>query len=743
MSQKTSKSDTNTDQDHILHDLFCQDDVCQYFGVSQETLDKVWRNLRSPSGNSVIYISMEIGADMDVYNPVRDYLQASGLTESSDPRIAVLLKHFMTGPFKIPNYSGGLGILAGDTLKSMADCQIPAAAISLLYKKGYFSQHVDSQVGQVAWATEWNPQNTPSLYLLKNPQFPERPLRIEIPFFDNNDETVLAYANIWLKMEINEELNFFVPEFLLDYSVEDSPPWIREAASRLYDSSSDRVKALQRRMLGAAVISLMELFGLTAKTIHLNEQHGVVVVLHLIANYLLNLLGDNYQRLATDQDIRNGVKEVANQVAYTIHTPVKAGHDRFDRDTYGGLSHSFCQRILDLLAKDDDNQRYYNFTALAMQVNRSTNSVSRLHRDVTRKQFPQYADKITAITNGVHHLTWISQTKAAVFDAYKMLDNWREDPSVFVNARSLLGNTAFRLHIEQAWAKDTERLTRYVNRMLNTHRTQMVETWIDPANFFSYISEKEANLSPDTLTIGFARRFSTYKRANLIFDNLDTLADIIRHHNRPINFLFAGKAHPADEPGKSVIKNILAIQKDLYLKSKGLAKLIFISNYDMAIAKLMVAGVHAWLNNPKRPLEASGTSGMKAAMNAVPNISIMDGWWVEGYHNGATGWKFGYEEPIDMQNLREDLASLLYAEDSASFYRLLPEIIENFYNPELRSLYLDKCIMNLVLNVPIFNTHRMVAEYVSKYDITLPPQTEERIVRLRELYQSNADENSD
>jgi starch phosphorylase len=723
-----------------LPDLISSNELGTFFGVSQKILDNVWNNLCAPAGNSVIYISMEIGADMDVYNPVKDKLEASGLTESTEPLLDLFIKRFNKGPTKIPNYSGGLGILAGDTLKSMADCRIPAVAISLLYKKGYFSQFVDHQVGQIAWATEWKPEQTPGLYLLKNHQYPSRPLRIEIPFFDNNDEAVLAYADLWLKMEINNNLDFFVPEILLDYSIEDSPQWIREAAGRLYDSSSDRVKALQRRMLGAAIVPVTELLGLTAKTIHLNEQHGVIVVLHLIAHYLLNKLGDKYQTVATDADIKNAVNEVAKHVAYTIHTPVKAGHDRFDRLTYGGLSHSFCQRLLDLLAKDTDDQEYYNFTALAMKVNRSTNSVSRLHRDVTKKQFPQYAEKITAITNGVHHLTWISRNKAAVFDRYEALASWRDDPSVFANAGSLLKETGFRTDVERAWSKDTEDLINFVNHMLSRHRQQMVETWIDPANFFSYINEKEANLSPEAFTIGFARRFSTYKRADLIFEDIDTLAAIIREHNRPINFLFAGKAHPADEPGKSVIKLILDIQKDLYFKSKGLAKLVFISDYDMAIAKLMVAGVHAWLNNPKRPLEASGTSGMKAAMNAVPNISIMDGWWVEGYHNGSTGWKFGYEGPIDMDHLREDQSSLLYAEDSASFYQLFPTIIESFYNPELHSDYVDKCIMNLMLNIPIFNTHRMVAEYTTKYDITLPPQIAERISRFSKLYQSEADE---
>jgi starch phosphorylase len=208
--------------------------------------------------------------------------------------------------------------------------------------------------------------------------------------------------------------------------------------------------------------------------------------------------------------------------------------------------------------------------------------------------------------------------------------------------------------------------------MLITHRNQRLTTWIDPPNYLSYRSGGEAPLEHTTFTLGFARRFSTYKRADLIFEDLDRLAAIITENNWPVNFIYAGKAHPSDEPGKDLIRNVLAVQEELYLKSHGLAKLVFIPGYDMHLAKMMVSGSHAWLNSPKRPLEASGTSGMKAAMNGVPNLSIMDGWWVEGYHDGQTGWKFGYEESVSHEHFSEQPSSLLYSEDSASFYKIFP-----------------------------------------------------------------------
>lgn len=708
-----------------------------FFGVPQQTLDAVFGQLTDPVGNSVIYITMEIGADRDVFHPIKSWLQQLDPSARQDDAIQGYVAKFLAGPEKIPIYGGGLGILAGDTLKSFADCRIPVAAVSLLYRRGYFSQMVDMNIGQVAWSKEWAPEQTPSLYLLRNPQDPTQPLTIEVPFFDRDGTKISAHAQLWMKLEANSQLDFFVPEILLDYDLPETPLWIREASHHLYDSSSETTKAIQRRLLGAGVQPAMQALGFTARTLHLNEQHGVVAVLALIDDLLRQKLGEHYQHKAADQDILAAARTAAERIVYTIHTPVKAGHDRFSRTIYQELSSRFFTRLLDLLAHDDDNPAVYNFTACAMRLNRATNSVSRLHKEVTRKQFPQYADKITAVTNGVHHLTWISDAKAAAYDAAPELFGWRRDPSAFANARALISNTDFRTRFAQAGAHDTTQLIDYVNQMLLQHRNQRLETWIDPPNYLSYLGEKEGRLDPAAFTFGFARRFSTYKRADLIFENLDRLAELLIANQWPVNFVFAGKAHPADEPGKGLIKNILNLQDELYHKSNGLARLVFIPGYDMAIAKMMVAGCHAWLNSPKRPLEASGTSGMKAAMNGVPNVSIMDGWWVEGYHEGQTGWKFGYEAPVAEEQFSEHPSALLYAEDSASFYEVLPDILGIFYDPERWTQYLDKCIMNLALNCPIFNTHRMIAEYLLRYGLTLPDHQTRQMQKFRQLYCSD------
>jgi starch phosphorylase len=435
----------------------------------------------------------------------------------------------------------------------------------------------------------------------------------------------------------------------------------------------------------------------------------------------------------SDDDILAAADRVAKKIVYTIHTPVKAGHDRFSRDLYATISHRAFQRILNLFAHDEETSHEYNFTAMAMRINRAINSVSRLHRDVTKKQFPAFAEKIKAITNGVHHLTWISEHRSRCFDRIPVLRDWRADPGCFASLKESTDLPLLMEPLRAAWDADNRNLIEFVNAMLKSHRDQMLETWIDPPNHLSHLPKPDW-LKPGVFTMGFARRFSTYKRADLIFDDIPRLADILVSNNWPVHFLFAGKAHPADEPGKSVLKLILDNQEELYVRSKGLGKLVFITGYDMQVAKLMVAGVHAWLNSPKRPLEASGTSGMKAALNGVPNISIMDGWWVEGYHRGATGWKFGFEGPVEHADLSEAPESLLYTEDANDFYQLLPTVLDMFYRSPHQ--YMERAFNNLRYNIPIFNTHRMTAEYVMQYGLQLDPDTRRTVDRFRALYQS-------
>ena len=708
-----------------------------FFGVPQHVFDHVWSRLTDPDGNSVAYISMEIGADPDVYNPVSRRLQRAPQAGMISAGHRELLAKYQNGSPKIPNYSGGLGVLAGDTLKSYADCRLPVVAVSLLYRSGYFSQVVDSELGQISQRVHWQPEQTPTLFQLRDPKDPGRPLAIDLPFFTRTNQELFISAEVWMKLEVNHTLDYFVPEILLDFALDQAPKEIRTAAAQLYNAESSITKAIQRRMLGIGILPALRALGITSTTFHLNEQHGVVLAMQLIAEELhATMIREKTPDLSPSQ-ILAASEQVARNMVYTIHTPVKAGHDRFNKILYREICSPTCQVVLDILAQDEGHPDEYNFTAMAMRVNRSANSVSRLHRDVTHKQFPQFATKISAITNGVHHLTWISDERAAVFDSFPLLDGWRQDPGIFAGCLDLIGDYDFRASLQNAWQQDTRILIDYLNEMLQHHRLQMTETWINPPNYFSTITDGSVELRPDVFTIGFARRFSTYKRADLIFYDMDMLCRTIVECGHPVNFVFAGKAHPADEPGKAVLKELLSRQEELYSKSQGLASLVFIPGYDMAIAKMLVAGVHAWLNCPKRPLEASGTSGMKAAMNGVPNLSIMDGWWVEGYHDGATGWKFGHEGPVDSASLSESREELLYFEDSSSFYLLLPQVLSEFYDTDHSDAFLNRAIHNLRLNIPIFNTHRMGAEYLKRYQLTLPAEQEQEMNAFAKLYSSD------
>ncbi|MCI5145723.1 MAG: alpha-glucan family phosphorylase, partial [Candidatus Electrothrix sp. AR3] len=338
-----------------IEELICSNKYGTFFGVPQSVFDQVWDALANPDIHSVAYISMEIGADPDVFHPVKDFLEKEICKKSNEPEIKQLLEKYQTGPRKIPNYSGGLGVLAGDTLKSFADIHIPVFAVSLLYREGYFSQLMDSRVGQIDQATKWSPEDTPTLFQLKDPHNPEQPLELTVPFFNEYDHPTEAKAHVWMKMEISEELDYFVPEFLLDYSIPSSPPWVREAGLRLYNAKSAIMKANQRRMLGSCILPLSEALGLNPGTLHLNEQHGVTVTLHMILHQLEKTLGQNYRAGMNDEDILAAAQEVAKHIVYTIHTPVKAGHDRFARSLYTGISHETCHKILTLLANDEES----------------------------------------------------------------------------------------------------------------------------------------------------------------------------------------------------------------------------------------------------------------------------------------------------------------------------------------------------------------------------------------------------
>jgi len=316
--QPTTLTDSSLSPDNLI----ATKQFGSFFGVSQSVFDDVWKNLTAPDSNSVVYISMEIGADPDVFHPIKQKLANIEKTDSKNKRIKSHIKKLFQGPEKIPCYGGGLGVLAGDTLKSFADCRIPVVAVSLLYRQGYFSQIVDSKIGQISQIVAWHPEKTPGLYLLKDPANPDKALQIQIPFFNEYDHETIASAQVWMKMEVNHNLDFFVPELLLDFSLPDNPAPIIDAAGQLYNSESSVIKATQRRMLGTGILPVLEALNITANTLHLNEQHGVVVALQLIAEELAKDLKHTDFTQASDGQIEKAAEKVAKKLVFTIHSPV-------------------------------------------------------------------------------------------------------------------------------------------------------------------------------------------------------------------------------------------------------------------------------------------------------------------------------------------------------------------------------------------------------------------------------------
>jgi len=310
--------------DRLEKEMIATSPIGTFFGVSQQTFDHVWGHLTDPAGDSVIYISMEIGADPDAYSPVRDRLE--NITDSHqiiDSRLQDFYHRYIHGPQNIPTYSGGLGILAGDTLKSYADCHLPVIAVSLLYRQGYFAQYVDSQLGQISQAVDWQPESTPGLYLLQDPGHPDRPLQIAVPFLNEYGQETVATAQVWMKMEVSCDLDFFVPEILLDFYRPETPSLIRNAASKLYNAESSMIKAIQRRMLGIGILPALRALGITSKTFHLNEQHGVIVAIQLIVDELTRILQHPHIERASDEQVFEAARIVSQRLVYTIHTPVE------------------------------------------------------------------------------------------------------------------------------------------------------------------------------------------------------------------------------------------------------------------------------------------------------------------------------------------------------------------------------------------------------------------------------------
>ena len=558
----------------------------------------------------------------------------SASREAAVRRIAYFSMEVAVDP-RIPTYSGGLGVLAGDTLRSCADLKIPIVAVTLLYRRGYFDQRLDEWGNQQESPISWQPSDA------LRPLPPSVCLQIEGRF---------VFLQAW-QHDIAGATGYKVPVLFLDTDLDQNAPEDRTLTASLY-GGDERYRLAQEAILGVGGPRMLRALGYHHLTrFHMNEGHASLLTLELLREH-----GDQVVETG-------GFSTVREQCVFTTHTPVAAGHDQFSYDLVGSVVGEIVP--FDAMRMLAGNDRLH-MTRLALNMSHYVNGVAKRHGEVSQAMFPGYA--IDAITNGVHSLTWTCESFRALFDRY--IPGWANDPLSLRHAISIPK--------EEIWVAHLAAKARLLEEV--KQRTG-------------------ASLSLEALTIGFARRAAAYKRADLVFADVDRLVAIARTAG-PIQFVYAGKAHPRDEPGKGLIRRIFEIGRRL----KSEIPVVYLENYDMDLAKLVTAGVDVWLNTPQPPQEASGTSGMKAAHNGVPSLSVLDGWWIEGHIDGDTGWAIG-PSPAQRAGHGESDAS-----DAADLYRKLGDVIVPLFYGD-RGQWKEIMRYCIAINASFFNTHRMVQQY--------------------------------
>lgn len=532
----------------------------------------------------------------------------------------------------IRTYSGGLGILAGDTVKSCADLNVPLVAVSLLYKKGYFFQKLDEQGNQQELPFEWNPKKF--LKLLNK--------KVSVTI-----ENRTVYIQAW-HYNVKGVSGYRTPVIFLDTDIPENSEFDRSLNHHLYGGDK-RYRFAQEIVLGIGGVRMLKELGYhRISRYHMNEGHSSLLILELLN-----------QRKKEQEPIWD-IDGVRRMCVFTTHTPVPAGHDKFSYDLVGQMLGDFIPiDFLKSIAGEDE----LNMTLLALNLSDYVNGVAKKHGKVSNEMFPGY--HIDSITNGIHSATWVNENFKKLFDEY--VPGWLNDPFSLRYALSIPR--------DQLW---------------NAHQ-QAKKTLIDYVN-----TKTNCGMDCDTLTIGFARRATAYKRADLVLFDTNWLINIAQNTGK-LQFIFAGKAHPQDQPGKELIKKIFNAAHNL----KEHLNIVYLEHYDMEIAKMLISGVDVWLNTPRKPQEASGTSGMKAALNGIPSLSILDGWWIEGCIEGLTGWSIG--SASDVENVDENDARSLYE-------KLEKTIIPTFYNN--RQAWIDIMRHSIAINASFFNTHRMIQQYV-------------------------------
>jgi len=557
-------------------------------------------------------------------------------TMPKSPEVAYFSMEIALDP-AVPTYSGGLGVLAGDTLRAGADLGVAMVGVTLVHRRGYFKQKLDRDGKQTEEASPWNPE--------------QRELSDARASVTIEGRSVQVRAWRWWIQGVS---GFRVPVLLLDTDLPDNSEWDRRLTDRLYGGDS-HYRMCQEVILGIGGVRILTSLGYTGiRSFHMNEGHSALLSLALLEQRIGSNLG-----LATPEDL----EAVRRQCVFTTHTPVPAGHDQFSRDMMRQVLGQDRAAVLEVTHCCPDQA--LNMTFLALQFSRYVNGVAMQHGDISQSMFPRYP--IHSITNGVHAATWTSPAFQALFD--QRLPEWRQD--------NLYLRYAIKVPVEQIQAAHAES-----KRLLLAEVEQRTG----------------CALQEHAFTIGFARRAATYKRTDLLFSNLDRLRWIAQHIG-PLQVIYGGKAHPQDDAGKALIRRVFEAGEQL----RGAVSVVYVEDYDLKWGALMTAGVDLWLNTPQRPYEASGTSGMKAALSGVPSLSVLDGWWIEGCLEGVTGWAIGHGGETS-----EDPAS-----EAASMYDKLETLIAPmFYGRP--SAYGEVMRHAIAINGAFFNTHRMLSQYVTQ-----------------------------
>jgi starch phosphorylase len=563
--------------------------------------------------------------------------QENAMPETNAAKVAYFSMEIALEP-EIPTYSGGLGVLAGDMLRSGADLGVPMVGVTLIHRRGYFRQRLDAQGNQFEEDAEWNPAG-----LLE-----ENGARASVEI-----EGRAIHLRAW-KYSIRGISGHEVPVYLLDSDLEENTPWDRTITDHLYGGDV-HYRLCQEALLGIGGVRILRELGYTQLTsYHMNEGHAALLALGLLEQRL----GKPELSSATEEDL----EAIRSQCIFTTHTPVPAGHDHFPRALMQQVLGAKRMQVLEVTRCCPEDT--LNMTYLALKFSRYINGVAMHHGEISQEMFPLYP--IRAITNGVHAVTWTAPAFRELYDRH--IPEWRRDNLYLRYARGISLE-----EIREAHAAAKRALLQEIQRKTDVEMDEKV------------------------FTIGFARRAATYKRPELLLANGDRLRRMSKEFG-PLQIVFGGKAHPHDASGKELIRRVTEMAGDL----KDAIRFVYVQDYDMRWAQLITSGTDLWLNTPQRPQEASGTSGMKAALNGVPSLSVLDGWWIEGHAEGATGWAIGAES---------DQAEELSDETASLYDKLEHTILPMFYGQPLR--FTEVMRSTISLNGSFFNSQRMISQYVA------------------------------